>query len=62
MNDSRFRADRKIKLYENVRFNDKINELQSDVRHNRSQNDRKIEQINVKIIRSINDKSRNNIA
>jgi hypothetical protein len=37
MNDSRFRANRKIELYENVRFNDKINELQNDVRYNRRQ-------------------------
>jgi hypothetical protein len=37
MSDSRFRADLKIELYENVRFNDKINELQDDVRHNRRQ-------------------------
>jgi hypothetical protein len=37
MNDSRFRANRKIELYENVCFNDKINELQNDVRHNRRQ-------------------------
>ncbi len=37
MNDSRFRTNREIKLYENVRFNDKINELQNDVRHNRRQ-------------------------
>ncbi len=27
MNDSRFRANRKIKLCKNVRFDDKINEL-----------------------------------
>jgi hypothetical protein len=37
MNDSRFRTNRKIKLYENVNFNDKINKLQNDVRHNRRQ-------------------------
>jgi hypothetical protein len=37
MNDSRFQADRKIELYKNVRFDDKMNELQSDVRHNRRQ-------------------------
>jgi hypothetical protein len=37
MNDSRFRVNREIKLYENVCFNDKINELQNDVRHNRRQ-------------------------
>jgi hypothetical protein len=37
MNDSRFRANRKIELYENVRLSDKINELQNDVRHNRRQ-------------------------
>ncbi len=37
MNDSRFRTNREIELYENVRFNDKINELQNDVRHNRRQ-------------------------
>ncbi len=37
MNDSRFRINRKIKLYKNVRFDDKINELQNDVRHNRRQ-------------------------
>jgi hypothetical protein len=37
MSDSRFRADRKIELYKDVRFDDKINELQNDVRHNRRQ-------------------------
>ncbi len=37
MNDSRFRANRKIKLYKDVRFDDKINELQNNVRHNRRQ-------------------------
>jgi hypothetical protein len=35
MNDSWFRADRKIELYEDFRFDDKIYELQNDVRHNR---------------------------
>jgi hypothetical protein len=37
MNDSWFRADRKIELYEDFRFDDKIYELQNDVRHNRRQ-------------------------
>jgi hypothetical protein len=37
MSDSRFRANRKIELYEDVRLSDKINELQDDVRHNRRQ-------------------------
>jgi hypothetical protein len=37
MSDSRFQADRKIELYKDVHFDDKINELQSDVRHNRRQ-------------------------
>jgi hypothetical protein len=37
MNDSRFRANREIELYEDVRLNDKINELQNNVRHNRHQ-------------------------
>jgi hypothetical protein len=37
MSDSRFRADRKIRLYKDVRLDDKINELQSDVRYNRRQ-------------------------
>ncbi len=37
MNDSRFRANRKIELYEDVCFSDKINELQNDIRHNRRQ-------------------------
>jgi hypothetical protein len=37
MNDSRFRINRKIELYENIHFNDKINELQNNVRHNRRQ-------------------------
>jgi hypothetical protein len=37
MNDSRFRANRNIELYENVRFSDKIDELQNDVRYNRRQ-------------------------
>jgi hypothetical protein len=37
MSDSRFRTNRKIELYKNVRFDDKINELQNDVRHNRCQ-------------------------
>jgi hypothetical protein len=35
MNNSRFSADRKIELYKNNCFDDKINELQNDVRHNR---------------------------
>jgi hypothetical protein len=35
MNNSRFRTNRKIELYEDFRFNDKIYELQNDVRHNR---------------------------
>jgi hypothetical protein len=35
MSDSRFRANRKIESYENVRFSDKINELQNNVCHNR---------------------------
>ncbi len=37
MNNSRFRTNRKIKLYKDVRLDDKINELQNDVRHNRCQ-------------------------
>jgi hypothetical protein len=37
MSDSRFRTDRKMKLYKDVCFDDKINELQNDVRHNRRQ-------------------------
>jgi hypothetical protein len=37
MNNSRFRTNRKIELYENVCFNNKINELQNDIRHNRHQ-------------------------
>jgi hypothetical protein len=37
MSDSRFRTNRKIELYKNVRFDDKINKLQNDVRHNRCQ-------------------------
>jgi hypothetical protein len=37
MNDSRFRANRKIELYEDFRFDDKIYELQNDVCHNRRQ-------------------------
>jgi hypothetical protein len=35
MNDSRFRANRKIELYKDFRFDNKIYELQNDVRHNR---------------------------
>ncbi len=35
INDSRFRTNRKIELYKDVCFDDKINELQNDVRHNR---------------------------
>jgi hypothetical protein len=37
ISDSRLRTNRKIELYKNVRFDDKINELQNDVRHNRCQ-------------------------
>jgi hypothetical protein len=37
MNDSRFRANQETELYEDVCLNDKINELQNDVRHNRRQ-------------------------
>ncbi len=37
MNDSRIRANRKIKLYKNVHFDNKIDELQNNVRHNRRQ-------------------------
>ncbi len=37
MSDSRFQADRKIELYKNVCFNDKIIELQNNVHHNRCQ-------------------------
>jgi hypothetical protein len=37
MSDSRFRADRKIELYEDVNVNDEINELQNDVNPNRRQ-------------------------
>jgi hypothetical protein len=37
MSDSRHRTNRKIELYKNVRFDNKINELQNYVRHNRCQ-------------------------
>ncbi len=37
MSDSRFQTNRKIELHENIRLNDKINELQNAVRHNRRQ-------------------------
>jgi hypothetical protein len=35
MNDSWFRVNRKIELYEDFRFDDQINELQNNVHHNR---------------------------
>jgi hypothetical protein len=37
MSDSRLRTDREAELYRNVRLDDKINELQNNVRHNRCQ-------------------------
>jgi hypothetical protein len=37
MNDTRFRVDRRTESYENVRFDDQVNELHDYLRHRSSQ-------------------------